>query len=77
MSGLGVSALEGAVEDIGEEVGAGDVGDVGGRCREVCCSPGSKPGEVFRWGAGRVLVVELEEMVLHIEKDKSIESRSN
>ena len=47
-----MGALEGAVEDVGVEVGAGDRSYVFGGCVEVGGAPGAAPGEVFGGGSG-------------------------
>lgn len=44
-----VSALEGAVEDVGEKIWAGDGSGVFWGNVEIGCSPGAVPLEVFGW----------------------------
>lgn len=51
-----MGALEGSVECVGEEVGAGYIGDVFLWYVEVGCSPGSAPLEVLWRGTVCLLV---------------------
>lgn len=51
-----MGALEGAVEDVGVKVGAGEGCDVFWEGVEVGCAPCAAPGEVFGGGSGGLLV---------------------